>query len=837
MSSREDKNPKTTITTSSEGKGARLSVKLSVTPRTGEQSLKEKYGVSKYDLGVGYPVPEALRSMIPSKVPDYVDEGEGYVERIMRALYYFRQTALIGPSGTGKSVCHGEPVFVLLDGKPRLTTVDSLFEELGRRYPVTLDEDNWETIAPTGVDLRVLSFDRLSGGVSWRRAHALARSAYKGTVVEVTTSRNRTIRATPEHSFITDESEVKASQVRPGTRIPIMRRVPMAGIQPLSEISVADLVPGAKLTERGVVLGAREDLQIPAPPVIALNEEFSWFLGFFVAEGYVGKGFASIYQKDAQPIARCTTLLASMGLETSTRIQRGLTELRVFSKAFVSFLSLGTVSRRVGSGKGSQARYKKVPDFVFAMPEQSKIAFLKGFLEGDGWEEEGSELLFGTSSRELANGLMMLLEQLDTFPTLRVKKGEGVRSYSVVIARDGAARLGVAITGMRGSTDNRGHVEKVKVTPEMLATAKRAYRSLPDELKTKAYHKKTVSRLYSGTGMIGLRALSRIAADLSSPELKSVAESGVLWDEVKSVERTPYDGWVYDFQVPGTETFAAGFGGILTHNTHIVYLVAQIAGLPLWEINCGLQTSVYDMFGRFVGLGKDNWIDGTIVSWCRFGGILYLDEANMMKQDIATRLNPILDTRGHMVLNEKDNEVIERNPFGYVVISMNPYSSEFSGTKPLNAAFRRRMSVWIDFDYLSVGTKISPREVKMLSERAKIPLDTAEKVIRVGAEVRKRYKSGDLPYGPSVGDLINWSTLIADGLDPKAAADETLVSLTSDDAEVQGVVRRIVSLVFGSGTSGAGSSSGTGINSAATPAKTPATTPATTKPVEKTEHP
>ncbi|HYR04928.1 MAG TPA: AAA family ATPase, partial [Nitrososphaerales archaeon] len=214
-----------------------------------------------------------------------------------------------------------------------------------------------------------------------------------------------------------------------------------------------------------------------------------------------------------------------------------------------------------------------------------------------------------------------------------------------------------------------------------------------------------------------------------------------------------------------------------TGKTHIVYLVAQIAGLPLWEINCGLQTSVYDLFGRFVGLGKENWIDGTIVSWCRYGGILYLDEANMMKQDIATRLNPILDTRGHMVLNEKDNEVIPRHPFGYVVISMNPYSSEFSGTKPLNAAFRRRMSVWIDFDYLSVGTRISQREVKMLSERSKIPMDVAEKVIRVGAEVRKRYKTGDLPYGPSVGDLLNWGTLIADGLDPKAAADETLISL------------------------------------------------------------
>ena len=234
-----------------------------------------------------------------------------------------------------------------------------------------------------------------------------------------------------------------------------------------------------------------------------------------------------------------------------------------------------------------------------------------------------------------------------------------------------------------------------------------------------------------------------------------------------------------------------------TGKTHIVYLVAKIAGIPLWEINCGLQTSVYDLFGRFVGLGKENWVDGQIVSWCRYGGILYLDEANMMKQDVATRMNPILDTRGHMVLNEKDNEIIPRHPFGYVVISMNPYAAEFAGTKPLNAAFRRRMSVWVDFDYLSVGTKVSNNEVKLLAERARIPYAVAEKMIRVAAEMRKRYKTGDIPYGPSVGDLINWGTLIADGLSPRAAAEETIISLTSDDPEVQNTVRRIVGMVMG----------------------------------------
>ena len=71
----------------------------------------------------------------------------------------------------------------------------------------------------------------------------------------------------------------------------------------------------------------------------------------------------------------------------------------------------------------------------------------------------------------------------------------------------------------------------------------------------------------------------------------------------------------------------------------------------------------------------------------------------MMKQDVATKLNPLLDQRGHMVLTEKDSEIIHRHKHAYMIISMNPVSSEFAGTKPINAAMRRRMSVWLNFDY------------------------------------------------------------------------------------------------------------------------------------------
>jgi len=233
-----------------------------------------------------------------------------------------------------------------------------------------------------------------------------------------------------------------------------------------------------------------------------------------------------------------------------------------------------------------------------------------------------------------------------------------------------------------------------------------------------------------------------------------------------------------------------------TGKTHIVYLVAELCGLPMWEINCGLQTSAYDLFGRYIGLGKENWIDGQIVMWCRQGGILYLDEANMMKQDIATRLNPVLDTRGHIVLTEKDNEIIKRHPCGYLVISMNPFSAEFVGTKPLNAALRRRMAVWINFDYLSIGDKVSPDEIELIMKRSDLDERIAEKIVRVGAELRRQYKNGDLPYGPSPGDLINWATLIADGAGPIEAAVETIVGTTSDDVEIQAAVKHVVESAF-----------------------------------------
>ncbi|MEE8181048.1 MAG: CbbQ/NirQ/NorQ C-terminal domain-containing protein, partial [Nitrosopumilaceae archaeon] len=123
-----------------------------------------------------------------------------------------------------------------------------------------------------------------------------------------------------------------------------------------------------------------------------------------------------------------------------------------------------------------------------------------------------------------------------------------------------------------------------------------------------------------------------------------------------------------------------------------------------------------------------------------------------------------------------------------------------AGTKPINAAMRRRMSVWLNFDYMSLGDDLDEKEFKMVSEKGDVSLEEAETIVKIGAKLRLEYKMGDIPYGPSVGDLVNWAKICSDGVDIMEGADETIVPMTSDDPEVQDEVRHIIKKILESQT-------------------------------------
>lgn len=102
------------------------------------------------------------------------------------------------------------------------------------------------------------------------------------------------------------------------------------------------------------------------------------------------------------------------------------------------------------------------------------------------------------------------------------------------------------------------------------------------------------------------------------------------------------------------------------------------------------------------------------------------------------------------------------------------------------------MSVWLNFDYMSIGENIDEKEFAMVSERGGVALKDAETIVKIGAKLRQEYKMGDIPYGPSIGDLVNWAKICSDGVDILTGANETIIPMTSDDPEVQDEVRQII---------------------------------------------
>ena len=71
----------------------------------------------------------------------------------------------------------------------------------------------------------------------------------------------------------------------------------------------------------------------------------------------------------------------------------------------------------------------------------------------------------------------------------------------------------------------------------------------------------------------------------------------------------------------------------------------------------------------------------------------------------------------------------------------------------------------------------------MFRKRTKVDQDTGYKIIQASAELTRQYKAGDLPYGPWLGELINWATSVKDGNISMGAAEETIIGLTSDNVK------------------------------------------------------
>jgi replicative DNA helicase len=231
---------------------------------------------------------------------------------------------------------------------------------------------------------------------------------------------------------------------------------------------------------------------------------------------------------------------------------------------------------------GKRSWEKFIPPELFTLSERQIALFLRHLWATDGSvvrREQSLRVYYATSSRRLAEGVQDLLVRLDIRARLRtVDHKNGRRGYTVDISgRDDQLRFGevVGIHGPRGRLLEAALVglRSKRSNPNVDTVPKQIW----DYVRSKVlpHHQVTARELAARLGMqycgstlykhsVSRARMRRLAVALPDRFLSDLAESDVMWDEVKSI--TPLGPQpVYDATVFESHNFLAN--GIVVENS------------------------------------------------------------------------------------------------------------------------------------------------------------------------------------------------------------------------------------------------------------------------------
>lgn len=221
--------------------------------------------------------------------------------------------------------------------------------------------------------------------------------------------------------------------------------------------------------------------------------------------------------------------------------------------------------------------------------------------------------------------------------------------------------------------------------------------------------------------------------------------------------------------------------------TRFVEYMAWKLGRPLITVACNEDMTASDLVGRFL-LDKDGtkWQDGPLTMAARIGAICYLDEVVEARQDTTVVIHPLTDHRRTLPLDKK-GELVEAHPDFQLVISYNPgYQSLM---KDLKQSTKQRFGA-MNFDYPSAEL-----EAEIVAQETGVDKEIAGKLVQIAHRARN-LKGHGLDEGISTRLLVYAGQMIAEGVEPLAACQMTLVTPLTDDPDMRETLDAAVSTFF-----------------------------------------
>lgn len=127
---------------------------------------------------------------------------------------------------------------------------------------------------------------------------------------------------------------------------------------------------------------------------------------------------------------------------------------------------------------------------------------------------------------------------------------------------------------------------------------------------------------------------------------------------------------------------------------------ASATGQPMFRVPGNQALVPEQLYGSYApdGNGGWHWQDGPVTAIVRQGGVLILDEANLISPKVLTDLYPLLDFGREITLKDHGNEVVKAQPGKVlIVVTGNP---DYVGTGIFSEAFVDRFGIrFLDWGY------------------------------------------------------------------------------------------------------------------------------------------
>ena len=523
------------------------------------------------------------------------------------------------------SVTRDSKIIVKENGKFRKTTIGELInEKIKKQGFIDLDRREKEHNLD-GVE--VFSINK-EGKSVLSKASVFIRHKVNKQIYEVTTVSGRKIKVTEDHSLFTlDEKNIlkaiKSKDLEEGDFISIPLRLPfdnslehidlLENLGKLSKLDKKIFVLGGgiekyikenrkALFNLGYSLGYNKngiqnwtvkkilplkifekvkdkintnDLYLKSeggskiiPSKIVLDETFLNFIGLWLADGSYDKNsiIISVQEEDNRDVVR----------KLAARFN---SKVKMHSDGFSLMINLALfkeIMKNVLELKGNSYT-KEIPSWAYNLSDKQVGWLLKGFFSGDGCVSD-KEVVFSICSKELIKDITSLLLRFDI--VLRTSTSERLKispygKDNTIMCRLGTTKM------LRKFKENIGFLvkskeEKLDKLCDRISTHDTSdviplSLEVKNELNTifgKSFSSHDYIKRESNVGREHLRKLLRIVPLwVTNPinHLKTIVESDIFWDKVKSIKKVSYEGYVYDISVPENENFICE--NIVAHNT------------------------------------------------------------------------------------------------------------------------------------------------------------------------------------------------------------------------------------------------------------------------------